>query len=355
MLDIALLILLALLAALVVWVLTAIKRAREKKKSYVHFMKSPVPIWVPPKQPAAGVVPFPAFDNVEWNAISGEVDNEGVHLVDYDALGQRGVGGKQRNPANIAAFGIKKAKRYLETGNTNDLTLAARQFQYLAGTATSVKFADAAGVVWCADFDIGYQYHVQAPWKSAYTQTFVICAMLWAHWLSGDRNYLDLYHRGLVSLGRTLDDGGLAYKTTDGGLFFEEVVSYPPHHILNGHLYSLLNLFRIHEITASEEAQRIFEVGVQGTVDMLPKFDKYGYSLYSLAPNPGLRNHFNIANPFYHHSHVALLRTLHELSGRRVFRQYADKWEKLCDGLFDSVWTTIYVMFKDIMRAVKKV
>jgi hypothetical protein len=318
-------------------------------------MKSPVPVWVPPKNPSSETVAFPTFDGVDWGAISSEVDGEGIHFVNYDAIGQRGVGGKQRNPANIATFGIKQAKRYLETRNTTDLTLAARQFRYLADNATPVKFGDAAGVVWCANFDIGYQYAVEAPWKSAYTQTFAICAMLWAHWMTGDRVYLDFYRKGLVSLTRTLEEGGLAYKTTDGGLFFEEVAASPPHHILNGHLYSLLNLFRIHEITASEEALQTFEFGVQGTVDMLPKFDKYGYSLYSLAPNPGLRNHFNIANPFYHHSHVVLLRTLHELSGRRVFRQYADKWEKYCGGLFDSAWTTVFVLFKDIMRAVKKV
>ncbi|MEJ2722666.1 MAG: D-glucuronyl C5-epimerase family protein, partial [bacterium] len=108
------------------------------------------------------------------------------------------------------------------------------------------------------------------------------------------------------------------------------------------------------EITGTDEETDIFERGVQGTVDMLPKFDRYGYSLYSLSPNPGLRNHFNIANPFYHHSHVILLRTLHELSGRRVFRQYADQWEAHCNGFFDTAWTMLYLMFKDVMRVVKK-
>ncbi|UCG52463.1 MAG: hypothetical protein JSW58_02620 [Candidatus Latescibacterota bacterium] len=346
---------LILFVTLGIWVITVVPRVKKRKASYVKFMTDPLPVWTPPNQPSEKKVVFPALDDVDWETLSTEVDREGIFVVDYDALGRRGVAGKKRNPADIAAFGIKRAKKYLETSDPHDLLLATRQFRYLEDNARVVEYGDATGVAWCADFDMGYQYQLKAPWKSAYFQTYAMCALLWAHWLSGDERYIGLFRRGLVSLGRTIDEGGLAYKTSEGGLFFEEVVADPPHHILNGHLYSLLNLFRSHELTGSEEAKRIFELGVQGTVDMLPKFDKYGYSLYSLSPRAGLRNHFNIANPFYHHSHVVLLRTLHELSGRRVFRQYAEKWEKRCDGFFDTAWTTIFVMFKDVMKFVKRV
>jgi len=343
-----------LFASFAVWILTVIPRVKRLKETYLNFMRRPLAVWTPPAEPPEQRVTFPNFEDIPWQQLSTEVDDEGIKFVDYDARGQRGVSGQKRYPSDIAEFAVKRARRFAETGSQTDLLLAARQLTYLAETATTVEFADATGVAWCADFDLGYQYDVEAPWKSAYLQSFSMCAMLWAHWLTGDSGYLHLYRKGVVTLGRTLDDGGLAYKTSDGGLFFEEVVSSPPHHILNGHLHALSNLFHSHEITSDELTRQIFELGVQGTVDLIPKFDRFGYSLYSLAPNPGLWNHFNIANPFYHHAHVGLLRTLHQLSGRRVFRQYADKWEKRCYGLFDAVWTGIFVMFKDVMVLAKK-
>ncbi|UCH85720.1 MAG: hypothetical protein JSW50_08565, partial [Candidatus Latescibacterota bacterium] len=298
-----------LFAAFIVWILTVIPRARQRKETYLSFMRRPLAVWTPPKEPPAKTVTFPDLQDVSWQALSSDVDSEGIKFVDYDAMGQRGVSGQKRYPSDIAEFAVKRARRFAETGNQKDLLLAARQLTYLADTAKPVEFSDATGVAWCAEFDLGYQYGVEAPWKSAYLQSFSMCAMLWGHWLTGDHRYLDLYRKGVITLGRTMDNGGLAYKTSEGGLFFEEVVSSPPHHILNGHLHTLLNLFHSHEITDDELTKQIFELGVQGTVDLIPRFDRYGYSLYSLAPKPGLWNHFNIANPFYHHAHVGLLRT----------------------------------------------
>ena len=109
------------------------------------------------------------------------------------------------------------------------------------------------------------------------------------------------------------------------------------------------------EYTGLAEARRLFDRGVAALVEMLPDYDRRGYSLYSHAPNPGLRNHFNIANPFYHRAHIRLLRKLHELTGREEFARFADRWLKSCNGAFDTLWAVLLIMFRDYSRIAKSI
>lgn len=343
---------LAVLAA-AVWVISAFPRAKKWRARCAEDMDTPFPAWTPPAGENTRDEPFPSFEGVDWAALSPHVDDEGVHFFDYDALNQRGVTGKRRIPANVAHFAIKHAKMYAETGNRDDLLICSRQFEYIAGAATEVTIDSQQGVLWCADFDLGYQYNVTAPWSSAYFQIYCMNALLWAHWLFGDARYLDIAEKGLVPLVRSIEEGGLGSRTTGGGLFFEEVVSSPPHHILNGHFHALINVHYFAEYTGLEQAADLFDMGVTALVDMLPRFEWRGYSLYSLAPNPGIRNHFNIANPFYHRAHIRMLRKLHELTDNSMFVDYAQCWLRACDGVFDTLWSVLLIMFRDFRKNIK--
>jgi hypothetical protein len=344
--------LIIIVAALLFWAARSLPRAREWIEQ-CDSATGALPAWAPPAgaQPI-GVVP-PVSAGIDWRSLSREVDAEGVHVVDYDAIGQRGVSGKRRNPANIAVFGIKCAKRYAEKRETNDLVLAMRQFEYFVETAMAANVGGRPAVVWCADFDLGHHYNVRPPWRSAYFQVFAMNALLWAYAITDDERYRDLARRGLLALSHAIEEGGLCHRTRNGGLFFEEVVSDPPHHILNGHLHVLVNLHDIRAFTGFEEIAPIIEEGLRGTHDLLPYFDRYNYSLYSLAPNPGVKSHFNIANPYYHRAHAALLRRLAQLTGDRIFAKYADRWEDRCGSAFDTTWAVALVMFREAMRFVK--
>jgi hypothetical protein len=339
--------------ALMVWAFKSVPRARDWIEKCDAATNGPFPLWGPPAamQPI-GVIP-PRSDGIDWRSLSREVDEEGVHVVDYDAMGQRGVSAKRRNPANIAVFGIKCARRYTETHETNDLLLAMRQFEYFVESASPANVAGTPGVIWCADFEINHHYNVEAPWRSAYFQVFAMNALLWAYAITDDTRYRDLARRGLLALSHTTGEGGLCHPTRNGGLFFEEVVSSPLHHILNGHLHVLVNLHDIRAFAGFDEATPIIEQGIRATIDMLPYYDRYNYSLYSLAPHPGFRNHFNIANPYYHRAHIALLRRLAQLTGEKMFSKYAARWEDECGSAFDTLWALALIMFRDTTQVVK--
>jgi hypothetical protein len=220
-------------------------------------------------------------------------------------------------------------------------------------TATPITIDGREGAVWCADFELGHPYNAKAPWRSAYFQIFAMNALVWGYALTGDTRYRDLARMGLLALGHTVEEGGLCHRTLNGGLFFEEVVSSPLHHILNGHLHTLVDLHDFRAFTEFEEADAIIAAGLRGTIDMLPYYDRYGYSLYSLAPHPGLRTRFNIANPYYHRMHSALLAKLHRLTDEELFGRYADKWDDECGRTFDTAWALLLIMSGDATRVVK--
>lgn len=342
-----------ILLGLLAWVIIVIPRAREWIARCDADKNNPLPVWAPPPDMEPRGAPVPPLGGVHWASLSKDVDSDGVHVFDYDAISQRGVRGKRRNPANIAVFAIKRAKSHLETGDENDFLLAARQFRYFVETATPVTIDGREGAVWCADFDLGHNYNAKAPWKSAYLQIYSMNALLWGYALTGDVRYRDLACKGLLPLGHTVDEGGLCHRTPNGGLFFEDVVSSPLHHILNGHLHTVVGLHDFRAFTGFEEADPIIDAGIRGTIDMLPLYDRHGYSLYSLAPNPGVRTHFNIASPYYHRMHVALLMKLHRFTDEAMFENYADRWENECGRAFDTAWSWLLMMFRDAMKALK--
>jgi D-glucuronyl C5-epimerase C-terminus len=338
---------------LIAWSIAVIPRAREWIARCDADKNNPLPVWAPPPGMESRGALVPPLDRVHWTSLSKDVDSEGVHVFDYDAVSERGDRGKQRIPANIAAFGIKHAQSHLETGDIKDFLLAARQFQYFVETATPITIDGQEGAVWCADFELGHHDDAKAPWRSAYFQIFAMNALAWGYALTGDTRYKDLARMGLLALGHTVDEGGLCCRTPNDGLFFEEVVSSPLHHILNGHLHTLIDLHEFRAFTGFEEADPIIEAGVRGTIDMLPNYDRYGYSLYSLAPNPGFRTQFNIANPYYHRMHSALLASLYRFTDEDMFARYADKWDDECGRPFDTAWALLLIMFRDAMRVVK--
>ncbi len=337
-------------SVLAFWVATVIPRVVMLKNQSARLIGKPLSAWTPPLHDSPPATELPDTGDVDWQSLSTWVDDQGIRVVDYDAAGQRGVRGMRRNPYNIAAFGIHSARGYLKTGSETELLLAMRQFQFLEKSGRKVVIGGESTTVWCADFDLGYQYNARAPWRSAYFQIRCLDAILWAAWLTGDERYSHLALASVLPLGRAVEDGGLACVTENDGLFFEEVVTTPLHHILNGHLSTLIGLHYFASYTGSAAAREIFERGVQGTLDFLPQYDKHGYSLYSLSPKPGLRNHFNIANPTYHSLHVTQLRTLYDITGNPVFKEYAEKWEGESGGAFDIAWTVLFIMFKDAMK-----
>ncbi len=341
---------------LLLWFLFALPRILEYKEYYSILRETKYKnlIIFPDTIPKIGTMPD--FSDVEWQKLSHEVDSEGVKLKNYDDAGIRGISGLQKYPSTIAGFAENHLSEYLKSGNKKDLLLALRQIDYLTNEfKTKIINGEEVGL-WYVNFDLGYQYNVKAPWRSGFSQAYCLESMLYAYQITGDLKYLNIFEKGISAYRYSTTEGGLSYKTKNGGLFFEEVVTSPPlHHILNGHMDALIKIYKCAVFTNSSNAKKVFDLGVIGLKDMLPDFDRHGYSLYSLSPNPSLKNHFNIASPKYHNLHIAQLRSLADITGEKMFLEYSAKWQNETGGVKEFVWIAAYVMFKDLLRTLKSV
>jgi hypothetical protein len=298
---------------------------------------------------------MPDFSGMNWQSISSEVDTEGVALLDYDARGIRGVSGKQRYPYYISIFGHRHFSEFIKNGNQANLLLAFKQIDYLVKEFKSITVDGEEVGIWEVNFDLKYQYNAKKPWRCGLNQAFCMAAILNAYQITRDFKYIEMFNKAIKAYKFEITSGGLSYKTKSGGLFFQEVVTNTPHHILNGHMSALIIIHECMLFTRSVEAKKIFELGVIGLKDMLPKYDQYNYSLYSLSPNPSLKNHFNIASPFYHNIHIAQLRSMAEISNEKIFNKYLQKWENETGNTFEFMWTALYILFKDTMKVAKSI
>lgn len=299
---------------------------------------------------------MPNFKNIDWQKFECNLDSNGIKLTNYDETHIRGVGGIQRYPYNIAGFASNKLLQYLKNGNKNDLLISLRQFDYLVYVFQNKKINDTEVGFWNVPFNLGYQYNVKAPWSSALSQAACLEAMVYAYQITDNQYYLNIFERGLNAFKFSTKIGGLSFITQKGGLFFEEVVTPPPlHHILNGHMDALIKIYKCALFINSPNAMKLFNLGVIGLKDMLPMFDAYGYSLYSLSTNPSLENHFNIASPYYHNLHIAQLKILGEITGEKTFFDYAKKWENQTGGIKEFMWIQIYFFYKDLVINLKNI
>lgn len=347
-------VILIVLSLLLLWFLFALNRILDLKEYYKILQKERFNnfIILPDSIPPIGNMPD--FTEVKWQKLSSNLDSEGVKLTDYDASGIRGISGMQRHPSSIAGFAEQKLSKFTKLQNHEDLILALRQIDYLMDEFKPTLINGDTIGLWYVNFDLGYQYNVKAPWRSGFNQAFCLESMLYGFQVTGNFQYLYMFEKGINAYTYSTIEGGLSFKTKNGGLFFEEVVtSEPLHHILNGHMIALIKIYNCAIYTGSSEAMELFNRGVIGLKEMLYEYDRYGYSLYSLSPNPSMINHFNIASPHYHNVHIAQLRTLAAITGEKMFNDYANKWQSQAGGIKEFLWITVYVLFKDIMRSIK--
>ena len=248
---------------------------------------------------------------------AGPFDDAGVPLLDY-----RGQIGRQYNPIAIAQYGL---------GNYNhisrDLDPQSRRKKFLVASDWLVANLEpnAHGVsVWNHKFDWEYRDTLKAPWYSGLAQGQGISLLVRAHQETGNTKYLEVAQRAFKSFLHTTQEGGVVFCDDQGDVWIEEYLVNPPTHILNGMIWASWGVYDYFLATGDAQARDLFGRVVETLARNLPRYDLGFWSLYEQS---GTRLRM-IASPFYHRLHIVQLRILHELTGRAIFQEYADRWEK---------------------------
>ena len=192
-------------------------------------------------------------------------------------------------PISIGQVGLAIYHQYIASENPTHL----EQFIAIADWFVENKSEDASsGIYWLTDIPKP-EYQVSTPWKSAFTQSRALSILLRA-WQETDKDhYLHLAKAALKSFELDIADQGVSIRREGEEVFYEEYVAAYPTRVLDGHIFSLFGLFDFIRAVPSAQhehstllARRLFDEGVQGLIESLPKYDLGYWVLFNRCEVP---------------------------------------------------------------------
>lgn len=208
-------------------------------------------------------------------------DDAGVLMYDYGKA--YGGLGWAYNPMFIARHALGLAvDRAAETTPVPERERQLRaQLDWLVENGTE-RQTPVRHHVWTYPFPVE-KFYMPAGWSSGLAQARIAVAMQYGFAEFGDERYCLAAQGALAAMNITTAVGGVATKTAEDAVWFEEYAhpGAPSTLVLNGHLSALAGL----HVLRSEVAARLFDAGVRSTAALLPKFDAGFLSRYSLYPD----------------------------------------------------------------------
>lgn len=245
----------------------------------------------------------------------GDYDSEGIPRLNY-----HGKIGLQYNPIAIAQYGLGNFNLYARTEDP----VRRRKFLLIADWLVSHLERNRFGLwVWHHHFDWEYRTPLKAPWYSALAQGQGISLLVRAYRTTGKAIYLDSAVRAFETFLKGMEEGGVTYVDETGQVWLEEYIVSPPTHILNGFIWALWGIYDFFLVTKDAESEKLFLQAIETLKIHLGDYDAGFWSLYEQS---GTRLKM-MASPFYHRLHIVQLQVMARLSGEKIFRDYAERWE----------------------------
>lgn len=240
--------------------------------------------------------------NIPWQGIA--FDSVGVVVV-------RGL----HNPVTVAQYALYSYERLLRGVPRSEETFFT-QIEWL------VKAQPPDGSYF---YDLALpDYGVERGFISAMAQGLAASALVRAYVLTRRERYREAAIRACELLKRDVRDGGVTFLN-DENVFFEEVASAWPCHILNGHLFAAFGLWDLARLgLADGRLCDLHERAVRTLREWLPYFDCGDWSYYHLAVRNRRRCYANIV---YHQLHIAQLHIYAAMTGVERFERTAQRWE----------------------------
>ena len=282
----------------------------------ISLVASPTPAPITPP----GVLPNSYPIKARPNILEGKVlDEGGVIQVDYgDSFGGAGV---QYNPQSVGYFAqILYASIAEGHGHLED--------EFLAHVDWLVDNAEERDgfVTWTYDFP-NPGFEAPAPWTSGMAHGRIFTALIQAHYLTGDEDYLETAEDSLGAFEASMAEGGVRTVAPKvAGAWYEEVAgpTVVSSKILNGHIFALIGLRDYAMYTGSKRAWDLFHDGEAAVAQLLPLFDAGHLSRYDLV------GHINCK---YNRVHIRQLNWLAGVTGKEVYSEYANLFARYQEAL----------------------
>lgn len=156
----------------------------------------------------------------------------------------------------------------------------------------------------------------EAPYSSM-AQGEGISMLIRAAIATNDKRFIDAVYKAKNFMLKPISAGGTTEYVGNDVLFYEDTDNPV---ILNGWIFSLWGLYDYCKYTKDEKTYVILQKTIESLKRKLPDFDTKYWSKY----DDGER----ICSPFYHRLHITQLKTMYDLFGDPIYKEFADKWEK---------------------------
>ncbi len=244
----------------------------------------------------------------------GPFNKDGVILLDY-----HGLVGVQKYHIAISQYGLACYNQYKRTGKKEWYEKFMAQVKW---HENNLLKNDRGIYLWYANFDWDYHGIQKKPWASGLAQGNGLSLLTRAYIETRDEKYLDLCEKVFKSIITEIKDGGVML-VEDENYWIEEMLN-PPKHILNGFMWALMGVYDYYLLTKDNNVKYWFDKFINTLETNLHTFDTGYWSLYEHA---GTKIPM-LASYFYHSLHIVQLKILYKMTNRRIFEEYANKWEK---------------------------
>ena len=244
----------------------------------------------------------------------GDFDSNGIPLLNY-----HGNIGLQYNPIAIAQYGLGNYNLFLIDRDKN----REEKFYKIADwLCDNLKENKNKIPVWFHFFDFEYKITLKSPWYSGLAQGMGISLLLRAYYHSNNDKYKETALSAYKSFEKSINEGGVIFKDSEGSEWIEEYIVLPPTHILNGFIWALFGVYDLWKFTGNQNAENLFFRCLKTLNDNLYKYDVGYWSKYELTEHKIKM----IASPFYHDLHIIQLLILYRMTKNNLFYEIANKW-----------------------------
>lgn len=246
-------------------------------------------------------------------------------------------------PISIGQMGLAVFHSYLKTNLEKD---KKRFLKFVDWFYENAEITEELGARWMTDVALP-QYQNSEPWQSAFSQGRGISILLRGYQLTGEKKYIELAEKALVSFEKPVEEGGVT-AFTKWGPFYEEYTSKEPTLVLNGMIFALCGIYDfVRVFPENKKAETIFNEGISTVKNMLPEFDLGYWSRYNLC-SAEWSPEVDPATVGYQLLHIVQLEMLFKLTGEEIFKTYAEKFRQQKN--FFNIFKMYFVKFKALKK-----
>lgn len=198
------------------------------------------------------------------------------------------------------------------------------------------------GKIWYIYYDIPL-YGIRKPWYSALAQGEAVSVLTRAHLLTGNEEYLRIAEEAITPFFVNVNEGGLLNYFNAVPIYEEYPSEIRTVGVLNGFMFSLFGLYDLILLNKSENAEKLFAIGIDSLKKLLPYYDTGYWARYFLYDYPKRY----VASFTYISIMYEQLKVLYHLTDEKIFLEYSQKWKTYSE----KRWNKLRALSEKILYA----